>query len=128
MLPTAMGAIGLIEIDRHDGSTDVELMGESEHRICAGCIKAKLNVRLLKRAKEEKRLKNGKRESRKNVWNISSALQKLAVTRKKTNASFFFFQVFLFPPFFLPFFFFLGMYYILLEIHSDITLKAIAHF
>lgn len=118
-----MGAIGLIEIDRHDGSTDVELMGESEHRICVGCIRAKLNVRLLKRAKEEKRLSR-----KKNLWNISSALQKLAVTRKKTNASFFFFQVFLFPPFFLPFFFFLGMYYILLEIHSDTTLKAIAHF
>jgi hypothetical protein len=123
MLPTAMGAIGLIEIDRHDGSTDVELMGESEHRICVGCIRAKLNVRLLKRAKEEKRLSR-----KKNLWNISSALQKLAVMRKKTNASSFFFQVFLFPPFFLPFFFFHGMYYIVLEVHSDTTLKAIAHF
>jgi hypothetical protein len=45
--------IGLIEIDRHDGSTDAELMGESEHRICVGCIRAKLIVRLLKRARGE---------------------------------------------------------------------------
>jgi hypothetical protein len=99
MLLTAMGAIGLIEIDRHDGSTDVELMGESEHRICIGCIRAKLNVRLLKRAKEEKRL------SRKNRWNISSALQKLAVTRKKQMLLLSFFRFFCFhPSFFLSFF------------------------
>jgi pyruvate/2-oxoacid:ferredoxin oxidoreductase beta subunit len=66
--------IGLIEIDRHDGSTDVELMGESEHSICAGCIRAKLYVRLLKRAKEEKRLKNG--ESKKKTFVISAPLCK----------------------------------------------------
>jgi hypothetical protein len=116
MLPTAMGAIGLIEIDRHVGSTDVELMGESEHRICVGCIRAKLNVRLLKGAKEEKRL------SRKNnLWNISSALQKLAVTRKN-KCFFFLFSGFSISTLLSSFLFFLGMYYILLEIHSDTTL------
>jgi hypothetical protein len=79
MLPTAMGAIGLIEIDRHDGSTDVELMGESEHSICIGCIRAKMYVRLLKRAKEEKRLKNGIKERKRQAektFGISAPLCK----------------------------------------------------
>jgi hypothetical protein len=98
MLPTAMGAIGLIEIDRHDGSTDVELMGESEHRICVGCIRAKLNVRLLKRAKEEKRLKTRittrKRESRKNHLEYQLRSAKISSDAKKNKCFFFLFSGF----------------------------------
>jgi hypothetical protein len=103
MLPTAMGAIGLIEIDRHDGSTDVELMGESEHRICVGCIRAKLNVRLLKRAKEEKRL------SRKKTLEYQLRSSKISSDAKKNKCFFFLFSGFSISTLLSSFLFFLGM-------------------
>jgi hypothetical protein len=106
MLPTAMGAISLIEINRHDGSTDVELMGESEHSICVGCIRAKLYVRLLNRAKEEKHLKNGenaKAEKKPLEYQLRSA--KISSDAKKQMLLLSFFRFFYFhPSFFLSFF------------------------